>query len=388
MGLLAAYSYRNLLKRKLTSALTLLGVALVVFVFCAVLMLSNGLNQTLVDTGSEGNAIVIRKASQTEVQSILTRGMAHVIRADPGIARSAEGTPLIAGELLVLITQNRRATDDPSNVPIRGISPASLAIRPHVVLSEGRMNQPGKSEIIAGRKAAETFQGCGLGETIRFASRDWTVVGIFEADGSGFESELWGDYDQLSQAFQRPMFSSLTMKLASRSAFDAMKTRLESDPRVTVDVRREKEYYAAQSTFTRTYINVLGTIISIIFSMGAIVGAMITMYASVAGRTPEIGTLRALGFSRFTVLRAFLMESVLIAALGGALGILAALALNHLEVSTMNWDTFAELAFGFRGSTEIVVQGFIFALVMGLIGGFLPAVRAAQLRIIAALRAK
>jgi len=264
----------------------------------------------------------------------------------------------------------------------------SFTIRPGVALVKGRMYNPGTSEIITGAKVAENFQGCGLGETVRFASRDWTVVGVFEADGSGFESEIWGDYDQLSQAFSRPIYSSLTMRVPSDDAFAAMKQRLENDPRIQVDVDREQAYYAAQSSFTRTYINVLGMIISIIFSMGAIVGAMITMYGSVAGRTTEIGTLRALGFSRLSVLLTFLAESLIIAVIGGSIGVLCATLLRRFEVSTTNWDTFAELAFSFETSPEIIVAAFIFAVVMGIVGGFLPAVQAARLKIITALRAK
>lgn len=388
MNLLLAYSFRNVLARRLTSVLTIIGIGLVVFVFCAVLMLSNGLRATLVGTGYAGNAIVIRKSSQTEISSILSRDMANVIRADQAIARAADGSPLLTGELLVLINQPKRGSDEPSNIPIRGISPNSFTIRPDAKLIEGRMFNPGTSEIIAGAKVARNFQGCGMGETVRFASRDWTVVGVFESAGSGFESELWGDYDQFAQAFTRPIFSSVTVRMTSPEAFEAMKQRLENDPRVQVDVKTEREYYDEQSSFTRTYINVLGTIISIIFSMGAVVGAMITMYGSVAGRTSEIGTLRALGFSRLSVLLTFLGESIIIALLGGSLGILCASVLRQFEVSTTNWDTFAELAFSFETSPEIIAGGFVFAITMGIIGGFLPAVQASRLNIISALRAK
>lgn len=351
-------------------------------------MLSNGLRQTLVDTGFDENAIVIRKASQTEIQSILPRDMANVVKSDPAVAVGADGSPMVSGELMVLINQPKRESDEPSNVPIRGVSPNSMTIRPNIKLVEGRMWKPGTSEIIAGAKVARTFRGCGLGETVRFASRDWTVVGVFETGGSGFESELWGDYDQLAQAFQRPIYSSITVRVANQADFEAMRFRLENDPRVTVDIKREKEYYAEQSNFTRTYINVLGLIISIIFSAGATVGAMITMYASVAGRKTEIGTLRALGFSRTTVLSTFLVESVFMGLIGGSIGIAAATMLRRLEVSTTNWDTFAELAFSFETSWEIVVGALVFAVVMGLAGGFLPAVQASQMRIIEALRSK
>lgn len=388
MSLLLAYSYRNLLTRKLTSLLTILGIALVVFVFCAVLMLSNGLKKTLVDTGYDENVIVIRRASQTEVQSIIYRDMANIIKADPAIKRESDGSPLYTNEILVLITQPKRGSDNPSNVPVRGVTEVSMKLRPDMKIVRGRMWQEGTSEIIAGAKVAETFQGCGLGETVRFGMRNWTVVGIFESNGSGFESELWGDVRQLMDAFQRPVFSSLTMRLASLDDFDAIKARLEDDPRLAAEVKREKQYYAEQSDFTVTFINVLGIVISIVLSLGAIIGAMITMYASVANRTVEIGTLRALGFSRLSVLRAFLAESVFIALTGGVLGIVGASFLRFMKVSTTNWNTFAELGFSFEISPGIIMGAFIFAIVMGIVGGFLPSVRASRLRIVNALRAK
>ncbi|UCG62857.1 MAG: ABC transporter permease [Candidatus Zixiibacteriota bacterium] len=386
--LLIHYSYKNILARKLTSLLTVFGIGLVVFVFCAVLMLSNGLGETLIATGEDGNAIVIRKASQTEVQSIIYRDVANAIKADAAIEKDADGVPIVTSEILVLINQNKRSNNKPSNVPVRGVTGMSINIRPAFKLVEGRMWQPGTSEIIAGSKVAESFQGCGLGETVRFGMRDWTVVGLFETGGSGFESELWGDIDQLMDAFGRPVFSSLTMRLANPEEFEVFRARLEGDPRYTVEVMREKEYYEEQSKFTTIFINAMGVTISIIFSLGAIVGAMITMYAAVANRTTEIGTMRALGFSRRTILFAFLTESLLIALIGGAIGVLTATFLRLVEVSTTNWNTFAELAFSFEISSEIVLYAFIFAIVMGIVGGFLPAVRAARFRIVTALRAK
>ena len=250
------------------------------------------------------------------------------------------------------------------------------------------MWRPGTSELVAGVKAAETFEGCRIGETVRFAQRDWTVVGLMEAGGTSFESEIWGDFDQMRDAFQRPIYSSLTVRLKNPDDFESFKERLENDRRLTVEVFTEKGYYRRQSQTFSTFINILGTVISIIFSLGAIVGAMITMYAAVANRTREIGTLRALGFDRITVLGAFLAESLMIALVGGLLGIAFANLLSLKEVQTTNFDTFAEIAFSFRMSPEIALRALIFSIVMGIIGGFLPAVRASRLRIINALRAK
>ena len=388
MRLLLAYSWRNVFTRRLTSALTIFGVALVVFVFCAVLMLSHGLRRTLVDTGDDNNAVVIRKAAQTEITSIVYRREGNIIKADPAVALTPEGRPRASGELLVLITKTKRSSDETSNVPVRGVAPEALLLRPDISLVAGRLWRPGRSEIIAGAKVAAGFQNAGLGEKVRFASRDWTVVGIFEDNNSGFESELWGDYDQLAAAFERPIYSSVTVRLKSPDRFSGMKARLENDSRLAVDVRREKQYYADQSSFTATYINILGLVISVIFSVGAIVGAMITMYGSVAGRTREIGTLRTLGFGRFAILSAFLAESVLMALVGGGLGVTAAALLRFAQVSTTNWDTFAELAFSFETSPGIIAGALVFAALMGVVGGFLPAVRASRLSVLSALRAK
>jgi ABC-type antimicrobial peptide transport system permease subunit len=298
------------------------------------------------------------------------------------------GAPMFASELVVLINQPRRSNGDETNITVRGVDEMSLKLRPQVRIVQGRMWRPGTSEIIAGRKAAENFVGCGLGETVRFGQRQWTVVGVFEADGSGFESEVWGDVDQLMDAFQRPVFSSLIFRLKNPDDLPVVKARIENDPRVTLQVKPEIQYYREQSEVFANFIQVLGTVISIVFSLGAIVGAMITMYAAVANRTREIGTLRALGFSRTSVLTAFLTEAIIIGLVGGLIGILFANLLAFREVSTTNFSTFAEVAFSFRMSPRIAVEALGFALIMGIVGGFLPAVRAARLRVINSLRAR
>ncbi len=388
MSLMMSYSIKNAFARKLTSTLTILGIALVVFVFCAVLMLSKGLEKTLVDTGSDKNAIAVRKAAATEIVSIVERPMADVVKADGGIARNADGSPRYTGEVLVLINLLKRSNNEPSNVPVRGVDAMSKSLRPQFKITEGRVWNPGTSEIIAGKKVARNFKGCGIGETVRFGGREWTIVGIFESGNNGFESEVWGDINQLMDAFKRPVFSSLTFELAAGTTIEEVKKRMEADARLAIDVYPEKEYYRKQSSAFTTFINVLGIMISIVFSMGAVVGAMITMYASVANRTREIGTLRALGFSRGSVLGAFLVESLTISLAGGLIGILAANSLQLVEVSTTNFDTFAEIAFSFVMTPPIALSALTFALVMGVVGGFLPAVSASRLKILAALRAR
>jgi len=387
MAIPFSYVVRNLGVRKVTTALTASGLALVVYVFATVLMLDAGLRQTLVDTGSPDNALVIRRGAETEVQSGVERAQADVVESQPEVALGLGGERLMSKETVVLISLNKRATEKPSNVVIRGVGPQGLALRPQVRLVEGRMFRPGTSEIIAGRAIGQRFAGAGIGETLRFGMRDWTVVGHFDAGHSGFNSEIWGDADQLIQAFRRNAYSSVIFRLTDAEGLDAVKARLESDPRLTVELKRESIFYAEQSEQLSTFIRYLGVTLSIIFSSGATIGAMITMYASVANRTAEIGTLRALGFRRASILWAFLLESLLLGLLGGMLGVALASLMQWVSFSTMNFQTFSELAFSFTLTGKIVVESLIFSLIMGLAGGFLPAIRAARLKIVDSLRA-
>jgi ABC-type antimicrobial peptide transport system permease subunit len=362
-------------------------MALVVYVFATVLMLAAGLEKTLVATGQDDNVVVIRRSSQTEVQSGIDRLQAGIVESLPDIVVAADGKRLVSKEPVVLINLPKRKTGKPANVVIRGVTEAGLALRPQVRLVEGRMFVPGTAEVIAGRSIADGFQGAGLGETLRFASRDWTVVGVFDAGHTGFDSEIWGDAEQMLQAFRRNGFSSMLFRLVDADRFDAVKTTLESDPRLTLEAKREKRFYAEQSEALSKFISYLGTGISVIFSIGAVIGAAITMYASVASRTGEIGTLRALGFSRAAILTAFLGEALLLGLLGGVIGLLGASAMQALSISTTNFQTFAEIAFSFTLTPRIVIISLIFALGMGFVGGFLPAARAARMKIVDALRA-
>lgn len=385
MKLLLAYSLRNLLARRLTTALTAGGMALVVFAFTAILMLAEGLQRTLVDSGSPDNAVVIRRSSASEVQSMVARAEAAVVETQPEIASGADGRPLAAREVVVLINLRKRSGGS-SNVTIRGTSPASLELRPEVRMRSGRLPRAGLAEIVVGQGVAERFEGAEPDSRLGFAGREWTVVGVFDAGNTGFSSEIWGDAEQFMQAFRRVSFSSVVFRLRDPREFEAVKARLESDPRLQVDAKREIDYYRDQSEATATFLRILGTALSIIFSIGAVVGAMITMYAAVANRTAEIGTLRALGFGRSAVLLAFLAEALLLGALGGAAGLLLASGLQVFSVSTTNFQTFAELAFRFTLSPSILLEGIGFALGMGLAGGALPAWRAARMNIVAALR--
>jgi ABC-type antimicrobial peptide transport system permease subunit len=382
-----SYIVRNVTARKLTAVLTAGGMALVVYVFATVLMLAAGLESTLVATGRDDNVIVIRRGSQSEIQSGIDRRQANIVESNADIAVGPDGQRLVSKEPVVLINLQKRGSNKPANVVIRGVTSAGLELRSQVHLVEGRMFRPGTSEVVAGRAIANGFQGAGVGETLRFGSRDWTVVGVFDAGRTGFNSEIWGDAEQMLQAFRRVGFSAVIFRLVDSDRFDAVKQEIESDPRLTLEAKRETRFYADQSESLSKFISYFGTTISVIFSIGAIIGAMITMYASVASRTAEIGTLRALGFPRSSILVAFLVEALLLGLLGGVIGLAAASLMQAITISTMNFQTFAELAFSFTLTPWIVVASLLFALGMGFVGGFLPAVRAARLKIVDALRA-
>jgi putative ABC transport system permease protein len=381
-----SYSLRNLWTRKVTTILTVSGMGLVVFVFAAVLMLSEGLKKTLHDTGSFQNAIIVRRSADAEIVSIIQRREAAIIETQPEIALDPAGNPLVSREVTVLVSLTKTGTNQAGQVTIRGVSEESLKLRPQITLISGRLFRPGTAEIIIGSSIAKRFKGTGLGQTIRFGLKDWVVVGIFDARQTGFDSEIWGDVNQIMDTFRRPVYSSIVLKLKDGAAFKSLKTRLEEDPRLTVTVKREAQFYADQSEMMARFIRILGLSMTFIFSFGAMIGAMVTMYAAVANRTVEIGTLRALGFMRRSILAAFLIESLLLGALGGILGLAAASLMQWVSISTINWQTFSELAFGFVLNVSISLWALAFALVMGLLGGFLPALRAAGMNIVEALR--
>lgn len=381
-----SYSFRNLLTRRLTTVLTASGMALVVFVFASILMLAEGLRKTLVNTGSYDNVVVIRRAAASEVQSGIDRRQASVVETQPEVATGANGQRLLAKEMVVLINLPKRGSNKPSNVVIRGITQNSLLLRPQIKLIEGRMPRTGSSEIIAGQSIARRFQGGGIGETLRFGMRDWTVVGTFDAGNTGFSSEIWGDVDQLMQAFRRPVYSSVIFRLRDPSEFTTVKARIESDPRLTLEAKREITYYEDQSRVMAKFLRILGLSLTIIFSLGAIIGAMITMYSAVANRTGEIGTLRALGFQRISILGAFLMESLILGFLGGCAGLVFASFMQLLTISTMNFQTFSEIAFTFSLTFGIIYKSLTFSLIMGFLGGVLPAARSSRMNIVDALR--
>ena len=382
-----SYIFRNLWTRKLTTLLTAGGMALVVFVFAAVLMLDAGLRKTLVGTGSYENVVLLRPAAQTEIQSAVYRDQASLLETLPEVARGEDGTPLVSKETLVLIAIPKRRSDKPANLVVRGMPAMGIRLRPQVTVVDGRMFRPGSSEVVVGSAISRGFDGTSIGEKLRFAGREWTVVGTFDGQKSGFDSEIWGDVDQMLQAFRRTTYSSVLARLGGASQFEAFSARIAADQRLILEVKQEPVYYQDQSRSLSTFISYLGVALSVIFSIGAMIGAMITMYAAVANRTGEIGTLRALGFRRSSILAAFLTESLLLSLVGGVIGLVLASFLQAFTITTMNWQSFSQLAFGFHLTPAIVAWTLAFSLVMGLVGGFLPSVRAARLEIVDSLRA-
>jgi len=381
----SVYSLRNLWARRVTTLLTLSGLGLVVFVFVAILMLTHGLEQAMGRTGDPSNAILLSKGALSEIESSLSRDQTGVLASQPEVVILEDHQVAAVREIALQLTLRKQDRGSLANLSVRGSSFVAFAVRPRVRIVQGRAWQPGTTEVIVGSQVARQFPEARLAETLRFGRREWTVVGIFEAEGSGFDSEVWGDVDQMMTTFHRTAFSSMTLRLADPEVLPAFKTRLERDPRFKVSVKREPEYYEGKAEGLARLIRVTGLFLTVVFSVGAILGATMTMSASVAHRTTEIGTLRTLGFTRGHILQAFLLESILLGLAGGLLGVAGAALLNRVTISTVNWDTGAELAFGFHLTPGMVGEGVLFAVCMGLIGGLVPAARAARLEIVQAL---
>jgi putative ABC transport system permease protein len=386
MGLIASYNLRSMTVRKATAVMTAMGIAMVVAVFVMTLAIAQGFRATLVASGSPQNAIVLRKGSTAESTSGVPRTDVPIVEALPQVARRADNQPMASPELVVAIALPRRSDNQAANVPVRGVGSRAYDVRDSLKMAEGRRFTPGTREINAGRLAVGRFKGLELGNEVKFGGATWTVVGIFTADDASFESEVWGDVDLMQPAFQRNGYQSITVKLADPSLFDSFKAAVETDPRLYLRPQREQDYYTEQSRAMTTVIRVFGTFVTLILSIGAMFGAMNTMYAAVAYRTREIGTLRALGFSRFRIITAFLAESVALAAIGGLIGCVLALPVHGLSTGTTNFSSFSEVAFKFRITPALMAGGLIFSALMGAVGGLLPAIRAARIPVARALR--
>lgn len=383
-----SYNARSLLQRPVSTAFTALGIGLVVAVFIGMLALANGFRSALTRTGSSENVLVLRRGADSEMSSSMDRQSVSILTSSAHVAAGADGRPLASPEAYVVIPLPRKGHDTTglANVVVRGVSPAAWSVRSNIQLSEGRRPASGKAEICVGEKMAGRFDHTAVGETLRFAGRGWTVVCHFTANGSAFESEIWGENEQILPVFRGEAFQSVTFRLKEPGAFEEAKRTLQADKRLTVDVYREADFYTQQSQLLGRILQILAIMITGIMALGAVFGAINTMYAAVAARSSEIAVLLTLGFHPRSVLASFLAESALIALAGGVIGALLALPINGIVTSTTNWASFSEIAFSFRVTPGLLLAGMCFALVMGLIGGFFPARRAARLPVVQALR--
>lgn len=382
------YNARSMLQRPLSTAFTALGIGLVVAVFIGMLALANGFRAALTRTGSAHNVLIMRRGADSELASGISRETASILMASPHVGIGADGRPQASPELYVLIPLMRPGYDSNAvaNVVVRGVSAAAWQVRSNVRVTTGRKPSSGASEICIGKKLTGRFAHTGVGESLRFAGRDWSVVCHFAAGGSAFESEIWGENEQLMPVFRRPVFQSVTFRLTDPAAFPEVERALEGDQRLTVDVHREDEFYAAQSQLLGSILRILAYLITTIMAVGAVFGAVNTMYAAVAARAPEIAVLLTLGFRPRSVLASFLAESALIALVGGVIGGLLALPINGIVTSTTNWASFSEIAFSFRVTPGLLLSGLVFAVVMGVVGGFFPARRASKVPVVQAIR--
>lgn len=387
MAIPMIYNLRSVRQRWVSSVVAVVGIAGTVAVFVAMLALAKGFEATLVASGSPDNAMVRRAGASSEMESVITLDQVRVLEHAPAVARDQQG-PISSAEVVVVVAFPLASSGTDANVQVRGTSPRALAVRPSVRIRAGRVFEPGLTELMVGRNAQRAYAGLELGREVLFGGATWTVVGVFDAGGSAFDSELWCDAHVLNQVFQRPQnfFQSLTVRLTSPGALGELKDAATSDPRLTVQVEREVEYYERQSRTLTRLITVLGSLIAMVMGIGAVFAALNTMYSAVAQRTREIATMRALGFGRAAVVMSFLVESILIALVGGVLGCLVVLPLNALTAGTMNWQTFSHLSFAFRVTPGLLLVGLVFALLMGVVGGLPPALRAARLPVATALR--
>jgi putative ABC transport system permease protein len=382
------YNLRSVRARWVSAIVAVLSIAGTVGVFIAMLSLANGFQQTLVSSGAADNAIIRRAGATSEMDSIVDLDSVRVIQNAPGIFREGN-QPVLSPEVVVIAAFPLKSTGTDANVQIRGTSGSILRVRKNVHIVQGRMFGSGLTELVVGKNALVNYAGFDLGSAVRFGGGNWKVVGIFDAGGSSFDSEVWCDNRVLSQVYNRPpnIFQSVTLHMTSADAFGELKDRLTSDPQLTVQVEREREYYAKESETMSRIIKTLGYMVAFVMGVGAIFGALNTMYSAVAERSREIATMRAIGFGSASIVVSFVFEALLISFVGGLLGCLAVLPVNGLTTTTMNFQTFSHVAFAFQVNPPLLGIGIVFALFMGLIGGVPPAIRAARRPVALALRA-
>ncbi len=387
MAIPIVYSLRSLRARWVSAIVAVLGIAGTVGVFLAMLGLARGFHATLVSSGSADNALIRRAGASGELDGNVTLDQIHVLQDKPAIAR-VDGQPLVSPEVVVIAAFPLKTTGTDANVQVRGVTPEVLKVRKNVHIAQGRFFQPGLAELVVGRNVPSTYEGLELGKTVEFGGGRWNVVGVFDAGGSAFDSEIWCDARVLNQTYKRPdnLYQSVTVKLTSPAALEQLKDSITADPTMTVQVDREDEYYARQSQVLTTLITVLGTLVAAIMGVGAVIGALNTMYSAVAERSREIATMRAIGFGAGSIVLSFLFEALLIAFIGGLLGAISVLKLNGLTTTTLNMQTFSSVAFAFKITPLLLGVGILFALLMGLVGGVPPAIRAARRPVALSLR--
>jgi len=388
MPIPVVYNFRSVRARWTSAVVAVLGIAGTVGVFVAMLSLARGFKATLVHSGSASNALVRRAGSTSEMDSVVQLDQERIMEDAAGVARSADGA-VVSPEIVVIAPFPLKSTGTDANVQVRGVSPKALQVHDNVKIISGRFFQPGLNELIVGKNATHSYAGLEMGNTVRFGGGQWRIVGEFDSGGTAFDSELWCDAGILGQVYHRPqnVFSSIAVRLTSPDTLATFKDALTSDPRLTLQAERETDYYEKQSRVLTTLITVLGSIVAAVMGIGAVFGALNTMYSAVAERSREIATIRAIGFGTGSVVTSFVVEALFISFLGGVLGCIAVLPLNGLTTGAMNWQTFSHLAFAFRVTPVLLASGIIFALVMGIVGGLPPAIRAARRPVAAALRA-
>jgi putative ABC transport system permease protein len=382
------YNLRSIMVRWTSTLVAIISIAGVVAVFIAVLALAHGFQKTLVRSGSPGNAIILRGGASSEYESAVYNNQIKIVQDLAGVDRDKSGAPLISPEVVVIAAFTMRATGSDANAQVRGVSDSVLRVRNNIKIVKGRFLTPGLNELVVGSRASQLYSGFDLNNTVNFGGSSWVVVGIFDAGGSTFDSEIWCDAYNLNQTYRRPqnVFQSATVRLASEDAFDSFKNAVSSNPQLTLSVEREIIYYAKQSENVAILIRVLGFLVASVMAIGAVFGAINTMYSAVSARSIEIATLRALGFQARHIIVSFVTESVLIALIGGVLGILLILPINNHAASTMNWQSFSMVSFSFLITPAFMLEGMLFAAVMGFLGGLFPAVRASKTAIPTALR--
>lgn len=383
-----SYNVRNLAVRKTTTIASAGGIALVVFVLAASLMLSEGLRQTMATSGRADNAVVLRKGNDAEMSSAIDDPTVGIVRSAPGVKVKADGTPQAVGEIMVVMFMETADGKGRTNVQLRGIPSDALDFRPEAKIVEGRPPKPGTEEVIVGKAISGRMKNLKVGDSFELRkNRPAKVVGVFETGGTAFESEIWGDLDVIRDAFGRKgVVSSVRVRLDSPSRFEGFEAAIESDKRLGLDAVPEREFYEKQSEGTTMFISVMGILIAVFFSIGAMIGATITMYAAVANRKREVGVLRAIGFSRSNIVLSFLLESLLIALVGGAVGALCSLGMGFVSFSMMNFSSWSEVVFRFTPTPQIVGSSLLFGGLMGVLGGFFPALRAAAVSPVDAMR--